>query len=184
MNMSLRISRKAKLVIFKVALALPLTALVVLIAGFVIFDRDAWITSRRLSAALQNARSVVLVEYSGDIEIARKTATPDDISQLRNATSVWHRPFIPKTYLCFIPHHSIEIVRADGSELNCAICFLCGKFAIEERISLAPIPPYLAKPLVSFFTSMGMAPKTSDEYADIEISEHRRRSEQATNQPE
>lgn len=174
---------RTKRILFRALLAVLLLAFVVLICGFLFFDRDAWITSRRLSVALQNARSVVLVEYSGDIEIARKTATPDEISRLRNAVGVWPRPFVPKTYLCFVPHHSIEVVRADGSELNCAICFLCGNFAIEERISLAPIPPYLAKRLASFFTSVGMAPKTYDEYSNIEIARHRQ-SEKTTSQPE
>ena|SRR2546423_2577507 len=176
--------RKAKLVIFIVALTLLLLAAVVLIAGFAFFDRDAWITSRRLSTALQGARSVVLVEYTGDVEIARRTTTPDEVSRLRKAISVWPRPFIPETYLCWVPHHSIEIVRADGSKVNADVCFLCGKFTIENVPFVAPLPPYLAKPLASFFTSVGMAPKTSDKYIDIEISEHRRQNKGANNQPE
>jgi hypothetical protein len=184
MEMSLRISRKAKLIILSVALALLLLAVLVLNTGFVFFDRYAWITSRRLSAALQGARSVVLVEYTGDVEIARRTATPDEISRLRNATSVWPRPFVPEAYLCWVPHHSIEIVRTDGSEVNAAVCFLCGKFTIYDEPFVARLPPYLAKPLASFFTSVGMAPKTSDEYTDIEISEHRRQSKRTNNQPE
>src|SRR5438477_7402960 len=104
-----------KRTLFRIFLALLLLAVVVLIAGFVFFDRTAWITSRRLSSALQNARSVVLVEYTSDITIARRTATPEEILQLRNATSVWPRPFVPEAHLCWIPHHSIEIMRTDGS---------------------------------------------------------------------
>jgi hypothetical protein len=151
-------------------LVLLLIAVVLLIAGFVFLDRDAWGSSRRLSAALQGARKVELFEYAGDVEIARRTATADEISQLRNAVNIWPQPFFPSGYLCFEPHHRIEIVRADGSRCISAVCFLCDKFAIDEDPYLAPLPPYLAKSLVSFFTSVGMAPKTADEYATIEAS--------------
>jgi hypothetical protein len=156
-----------KKMVFRSLLILPLLAITVLGAGFVYLDRDAWLSSRRLSTALDGARKVVLVEYSGDVEIARKTATSDEISQLRNATSTWPRPFFPSGYLCFEPHHRIEIVRADGSQWISAVCFLCDKFALDEEPFLAPLPPYLAKSLSTFFTSVGMAPKTSDEYTVI-----------------
>lgn len=175
-----------KKTLFRILLVLLLLASVVLIAGIVFLDRDAWISSRRLSTALKDARTVVLLEYSGDVEIARRIATPDEISRLRTATNWWPRPFRPSFYLCFEPHHSIEIVRADGSEVNCAICFLCDKFSIsiENESSLPTLPPYLAKSLASFFTSVGMAPKTHEEYTDIEISVHRRKSEKTANQLE
>lgn len=167
-----------KRTLLRVFLALLLVALVVVIAGSVFVYRDAWVSIRTLSAALKGARRVVLVEYSGDIEIARKIASPDEISRLRRATNVWLRPFVPKPYPCFEPHHRIEILRYDDSEVNTDICFLCYNFVIENRSHLAPLPPYLGEPLASFFTSVGMAPKTHDEYGDIEISQRRRQNKE------
>jgi hypothetical protein len=158
-----------------------LLAITLVVGTFVKRDRYSWATSRSLSAALRNSRSVVLVEHSGGVEIARKTATPDEISRLQKAISVWPRPFAPETFLCWVPRHSIEIVRADGSEVSADVCFSCGKFAIEDLPFVAPLPPYLAKTLAPYFASVGMAPKTEEEYANIEISARNRQSKSPSN---
>jgi hypothetical protein len=155
------------------------TAIVAVAAALVIIalvqrDRYSWATSRSLSAALQNCRSVVLVEHSGGVELARKSATPDEMSRLQKAISAWPRPFFPESYACWIPRHSIDIVRADGSPVSVDICFSCGKFGIEDLPFVAALPPHLAKSLTSFFASVGMAPKTDEEYTRIEISQERR----------
>lgn len=181
MRGSLAVTNAVRRTLFGILATLLLLALVVVIAGLVFLDRDGWISARRLSGALHSARKVVLVEYSGDLEIARRTATADEISRLRNATSVWPRPFFPTAYLCFIPHHRIEIVRADGSEVTSEVCFLCEKFAIDNGPPGAPLPPYLGKSLASFFTSVGMAPKTHDEYSTIEIFARQLQREKTTN---
>lgn len=159
-----------KKTLYRATLMLLLLVSAVVIACFVFLDRDTWTTSQKLLTTLKGARSVVLVEHTGNIEIARKTAKPDELQRLRDAVNVSPRPFVPKTYLCWIPHHTIGIVRADGSEVNVDICFTCRKFAIEDLPFVAPLPPYLAGPLWSFFASVGMTPKTDDEYRSIEIS--------------
>jgi len=165
---------------------IALTVIVVLATAFVVgafvkLDRYSWATSRSLSAALQNSRSVVLVEHSGGVELARKTATPDEISRLQKVVSVWPRPFVPESYLCWVPRHSIEIVRADGSEMNADVCFSCGKFATEDLPFVAPLPPYLGKTLATYFASVGMAPKTDEEYTKIESSVRNRESKSTSN---
>jgi hypothetical protein len=166
MEASLR-DRKARLAIFAGTLVLLLLA-VVLIAVFVFLDRDTWTTSRRLSEALQSARSVTLVEYAKNIDIIRRPATPDEIRRLRNITRKWWRPFLPTSgYLCFEAHHRIEIVNADGSQSSSAISFLCEQFIIENESTPVPLPRYLKEPLTAFFTSARMAPKTYDEYRAI-----------------
>src|SRR5436190_7644888 len=142
-----------------------LTVIVVLAAALVVRafvrrDRYSWATSRSLSVALQNSHGVVLVEHSTGVEIARKTATPEEISRLQKAISVWPRPFVPEIYSCWVPRHSIEIVRADGSQVSADVCFSCGKFGIEDLPFVAPLPPYLGKTLATYFASVGMAPKT------------------------
>jgi hypothetical protein len=169
--------RKTKRILFITGLALAGAALITLVCGFVFLDRHAWITSRKLSTALKGARSVIFVEHTADIEIARKTATPADIMRLRDAINLWPRPFVPKTYLCWVPHHSIEIVRSNGSPVNVDICFVCGKFAIEDAF-VAPLPPYLTRSLAAFFASVGMAPKDDEEYIRIEMAEHRRQGKE------
>jgi hypothetical protein len=174
--------RKAKRTLFRILMVMVVLALVLVMAGTVVLDRDAWVSSRKLSVALKDAREVVLVEYVGVTDIARRAATPDEISRLRIATSVWWRPFFPTAYLCFVPHHRIEIRRANGSNVNTEVCFLCEKFAIENGPIVAPLSPYLSKSLASFFASVGMAPKTSDEYGAIETSKRAGENEEAKNQ--
>jgi hypothetical protein len=166
-----------KRTLFRVLLAILVLALVLGIAGFVILDRDAWMSSRRLVHALQGARSVVLVEFTGDVVLAQASVTSEEMARLRNATSVWFWPFLPKAYLCYEPHHRIQVVRADGSTLNFDVCFLCDKFAVSDDKHLFALPPSLRKSLDSFFTSVGMAPKTHEEYTDMEVAGRRSQTE-------
>lgn len=170
--------------LYRILFALLLIALVVLIAAVVFVYRDAWVATHSLSAALKGARKVVLVEYSGDVEIARRIATLEEMSRLQKATNVWFRPFVQQTYLCFEPHHRIEIIRADSSEISTDICFLCNNFVIENGPPLTPLPSYLGERLASFFTSVGMTPKTQDEYRTIEIAERSRQSKRTENRLE
>jgi hypothetical protein len=150
-----------------------LLALAVLVAAVVYLDRSTWIASRRLANALKEARQVVLVEYVEDIQIARKVATPEETSRLRRSITTWPRPFVPTGYLCFVPHHSIEITRADGSTLECDLCFECEKFIFQDDSPIGLLPPYLAGPLTSFFSSVGMSPKTYEEYTEIAVRAHK-----------
>ena len=142
-------------------------------ALFLAFDSyssyTTWLNSRRVASALDGARHVELVEFIGEVEITRRVATPDEIRRLRGAISMWPHPFDAKglAYLCFDPHHSIEIIRSNGSRLECKICFLCKEFSLDEGPTFALLPSYLEGPLSSFFDSVGMSPKTSEEYDDI-----------------
>jgi hypothetical protein len=160
--------RNTKRILLRVLPAILLLG-AVLVALFVFLDRHTWATSRSLSEALQNARSVTLVEYARDIDIIRRPATPGEITRLRNITRKWWRPFLPTSgYLCFDAHHRIEIVSADGSQSSSAISFLCEQFMIENGSTPVPLPRYLKESLTAFFTSARMAPKTYDEYKAIE----------------
>ena len=165
--------------VLKRALIAAAVALLLVIAGAIIrvailLDVPTWTATRRLAFALDGAREVVLIETAAKVEIARKVATVEEISRLRRSLTTWPRPFYSKGSLCFLPHHAIEIHAADGSTFTCNICFLCEELATndgshtEESIRFALIPPYLAEPLAVFFTSIGMPPKTMEEYDEIE----------------
>jgi hypothetical protein len=164
----------------KVVVVMLLVPLVLVIAGFVIVDRDAWLSSRTLSVALRDARSVGLIEFTHGTIIARSTATPDEIARLQKAANVWIVPFVPKAFYCFEPHHRVEILRADGSHLNVEVCFLCEKFTLENESRLIELPPALSKSLASFFASVGMVPKTQEEYLR---RERREENEEARSVP-
>jgi hypothetical protein len=133
---------------------------------------DSWRTSHRLSEALVGAREVTLIEHVRGKIIAQKMATPDEMARLQNATSRWLRPFKPETNLCFYPHHRIEIRRANGPIETVEICFLCQGFTFvdNEEFNTVALPPSLDESLEAFFTSVGMRPRTWDEYTAIEQS--------------
>lgn len=152
------------------------------IVGITLANRDAWMSSRRLSTALKGARAVTLIEYVPGKLIARKTATPDEITRLQSAASKSFRPFRPDIFGCWEPHHSLDIVRADGSDVIVEICFLCGKFGfLSDDESVVPLPPSLTKSLTLFFTSVGMRPKTYEEYLAMEPSTNDVQAEEAKN---
>ena len=154
-----------------VLVILSVAFFLVMVSVMGVLDRNTWTTCRSLSRALQDARSVTLVEYARKVDIVRRTATPDEISRLRNMTRMWWRPFLPTSgYLCFEAHHRTEIVSRDGTESSSAISFLCEQFIIENGSSPVPLPRYLKESLRAFFTSAGMAPKTYEEYSTLERS--------------
>jgi len=162
----------------KKAFVISVVALL-LIAGFGIrhiirLDGDPWQVSHRLSESLAHAREVTLVEHILSNIITRKIATPDEISRLKNATGVSLWPFNPSAFLCFEPHHRIEIRRADGSLETVEICFLCDNFSFTDNDGHnypVALPPSTQKSLTQFFASVGMKPKTHDEYLKITSSD-------------
>jgi hypothetical protein len=157
--------------LLKLSVAILLPALVVGIAWVVLLDRDSWMCSHRISTSLNGARAVTITEYAPGRLIARKTATPDEIAHLRTAASQWFRPFRPDVSGCWEPHHSVEIIQADGSQVTVEICFLCGKFGfLSDNESVVPIPTSVKRSLTVFFTSIGMRPKSYDEYLAMETS--------------
>ena len=154
-------------------------AVVLAVAGCAIWaviylDHFTWAASRRLARGLDGAQEVVLIEYADKVEIARKVATAEEISRLRQSITTWPRPFLSKGSLCFLPHHTIELHSADRSTLTFRICFLCEQLSTDdgthtdEGITFALLPPYVAEPLAAFFTSVGMSPKTLAEYDEID----------------
>lgn len=162
---------KRNIVVVKILLALLFTTVAVVIYYLIQNDRLTWIAWNAVAKALQNARSVTLVEYARDTELARKTATPEEISQLRKAVRGWWYPFFGGIgYLCYDSHHRIEIVRSDGSILVCFVSFKCERFLTDDdRIPPGALPPHIYKPMSLFFTSMGM--KRSDkEYEMLDFS--------------
>lgn len=156
-----RVRRKMKKRLLKLLLATVLAALVIYAIVFVVqHDRYTWTAWHGVSAALRDARSVTLVEYAGARELARKTATPEEILRLRKAVSKWWYPFLGTGYLCYDSNHKIEIVRADGSELECLISFRCERvLSPGEIFPPASMPAHIREPLASFFGSVGMGPR-------------------------
>jgi len=166
-----RVIRRAVVVV--VAVALLAIASLIVTAAVMYGDRNVWIATRRLATALDGAREVVLLEYVEGVEIARKAATPDERSRLRRSLPRLPHPFERAGALCFIPHHEITVDGADGSKTSFAICFSCENLMVsdgtgqESGYLYSSLPPSLRTPLASFFTSVGMPPKTDEEYAAI-----------------
>jgi hypothetical protein len=138
---------------------------------------DSWRMSRRLSEALVDARAVTLIEHVKGKIIAQKIATPDEIARLQNATRTGLRPFKPNMAQDFNPHHRIEIRRANDSIETLDICFHCEAFSFlvndnDDKYMYDPaaLPPSLDKSLTVFFTSVGMRPRTWEEYSEIQSS--------------
>jgi hypothetical protein len=158
--------KRTRLTVLLVALFL---AIVVAVAVVLLLPcRDAWTSSRRLSDALRSARSVTLVEFtrgmiSGELVFTRVAGTSDDVSRLRAATNAWFAPIPPWKALCFTPHHRVEIIRVDGSQFRFEVCFLCHNFAFDKESEIT-LPAAWQKPLAAFFTSVGMPPRTIEEY--------------------
>ncbi|MEY2414191.1 MAG: hypothetical protein QOD84_2797 [Acidobacteriaceae bacterium] len=142
--------------------------LVIGLIGWVmnIMDVPSWSVLRHLSVDLDGARSVTLREYAWDTTLLERKATGDEIERLTRIAGKWPRPFYAKGSLCFEPHHDIVIVRVDGSEIAISICFLCGNilYRAGDKSYPHPIPAYFEQPLRAFFASVGMKPKSLEEY--------------------
>jgi hypothetical protein len=166
-----RIKRRAAFV--STAAAVLGVAAVVVIAAVRYSHSNVWQNTRRLATALDGARKVVLLEYVEGVEIARKTATPEEVSRLRRSLPSLPHLFEMAGGLCFIPHHEITVEGTDGSNTSFAICFSCENFMSsdgtgqESGYLYSSLPPSLRRPLASFFTSVGMPPKSDDEYSAL-----------------
>lgn len=158
-----------KKVFFKVLLAASCALVILVILCIIQNDRSTWTAWYRVSVALREARSVTLVEFVGKTDLARRTATSEEISRLRKAISRWWYPFFGGGFLCYNSHHRIEIVRTDGSALECFVCFECETFITDDAtIPTASLPPHIYKPLASFFASVGMKPRP-EVYRQLEL---------------
>lgn len=151
------------------------SAIAIVLGQFGYLSRNTWKSSFALSKALRDARSVRFVEFvplkPGELILAQKSATPEDVARFRSATSPWFLPYAPHGSCCFEPHHRVEIVRADGTALTFLVCFLCGNFLLDPSATDADtggeidLPSSWRESLSSFFASIGMTPKTSEEYS-------------------
>jgi hypothetical protein len=142
---------------------------------FALSIREGWRSSHRLSAALKDARAVSFVEFtrgmiSGELIFSRVTAKADDIARLKTATSPWVAVVPPWKAMCFTPHHRVEITRADGSQTRFDICFLCHNFAFDREPEIT-LPAAWQHSLATFFASVGMPARTSEEYRE-HIAKH------------
>lgn len=148
---------------------LVLASVATFVFRFVLPSRAAWRYASILSNALQNARSVTLVEFQRDIVgpelvLSRIPASPEQIAELRAATGAWFAPIPPWRMKCFDPHHRVEIIRADGSTLRFDICFHCQNFTLGEPHAVT-MPDSWHDRLSRFFTSVGMPPR--DDYSAL-----------------
>lgn len=167
-------------ILFVLMAAVVLGSGAVIVQAAVQYGRShVWQNTRRLANALDGARKVVLLENVKGVEIARKIATPEEISRLRRSLPRFPHLFERwETSLCFEPHHEIKVEGNDGSKTSFLICFTCQNLMSsdetreESGFLYTSIPPSLWKPLASFFTSVGMPPKTDDEYSAILRERH------------
>jgi hypothetical protein len=167
--------------LFRVIVLLGIVAVIFAFFAFVVSpSRNQWEQSRILSAALTNARSVTVVEFTphyfepesgtsihDEIVFQRIIATEDQIKQLRSSTG----GFITFNIIgisagCFTPHHRVEIVKRDGSILRFYVCFECRKFRFDKGYEQSLPSPWLPR-LRQFFTSLGMPPRTDEEYEKL-----------------
>jgi hypothetical protein len=162
-------SRKVKRILLGILLAAVLIWATLAIRFIVLYDYQSWITGRRASAAVRNARAVTLSEFVPGAIIAKKEAMPEEIARLRKATRFWYLPFISRNaFLCNEPHHKVVITQDNGAKITVEFCFLCEKFSIPDQELGGNLPPHLKTSLEMFFTSVGMKPKTWKEYSEIE----------------
>jgi hypothetical protein len=130
----------------------------------IIPSRENWDNAQRLSDALTHARSVILVEFERDIWRTRRelvftrvAASPAQISSLRAATGAWVASVSGRA-MCYEPHHRVEILQADGSELRFEMCFHCDNFSLGNNLANT-LPTSWRWGLIKFFTDAGMPPR-------------------------
>jgi hypothetical protein len=158
---------KGRLLKFLFAALLVLATLVII--TIIKKDRTTWTAWHGVSVALRDARTVAVVEFVGQQELARKTCSRQEVSRLREAISRWWYPFFGSGYLCDESYHRIEMVMQDGSELTCFISFRCERMITSgETLPTAAMPLHIYKPLASFFESVGMK-HTSAFYRKLEL---------------
>lgn len=125
---------------------------------------NTWSASDSISLALDNAKSVDLVEFDDTGDTIRVPAGPKEVAELRRATNRWLVPSGPEGHLCFDPHHRVEVVRADGSKFNFIICFECRNFELDApRTGIIGLPGPWRKSLTALFKSARMKPFNSDD---------------------
>jgi hypothetical protein len=138
-----------------------------------------------LEDALRGARSVTIVEFvpamddivvdlnlggsklaNHDTVLQSVTASPEQIQQFRRTLGGVVDYGRSGRFQCFDPHHRVEIVRADGTTLRFEVCFLCRGFRFDKNMQ-RPLSNWWSARLARFFTTVGMPPRTFDEYVKL-----------------
>ncbi len=148
-----------------------LLLLVLLVFGFLVAwpSVDQWREGHKLISALQDARSVSVVEFvptlPQEVELPRVALTPGQILELAGTvTAFYNLEFSSSGTLCYTPHHRVEIVRADGSNFSFEICFECDKYKYPGEFP-RNLPPAWNAALAGFFTKAGLPPRGFNEYS-------------------
>jgi hypothetical protein len=121
-------------------------------------------SSRAVSGALRDARSVTLSEFvqyfdmSGS-ELARRERVLSTVSASDEQVRQLDK-------LCFDPHHRIQVVRPDGSDLRLDICFQCDNFRLGDGAIQTLPRPWLPR-LAEFFAAAGIPVRAAEEYSKL-----------------
>lgn len=143
--------------------AVVLAALGYLVAGWLQPSFRMRAIGRSIEEALRNARSVTLVEFeefwlpeNPELIFQKVPATHEQIESLIRISRQW-APLPIEHTMCFEPHHRVEIVQENGSEVRLPICFHCHNFRWNG--SENNLPESWRQSLVQFFTKAGMQPR-------------------------
>jgi hypothetical protein len=150
-----------------------------LIGVFVILPSASdWSESRNISDALTDARAVTIAEFTRildfsddtperEVTLQNITATPEQIARFHSATARFVSFGLPRAHArCWTPHHRLEIIRRDGSSFRVEICFQCTNMKLTPG-HIFSIPARWLEPLHDFFTSIGMPPRTGEQYEQL-----------------
>lgn len=175
-----------RLALFGVSL-LAMIFLGVWIGGYILRWREA----QPLQQALARPQTVTLAEFipdgfqgedplRPDQILQTATATKEQVERLRAITEprLFSLPDITNMgFRCYIPHHRVEIVDADGRRFVFDICFSCNRMKAGDWYDLIPMDWH--DPLWRFFADAGMRPRTSDEYHALEDRPQPREEDEA-----
>jgi hypothetical protein len=134
--------------------------------------------SRSVLRSLDGARSVTVSEFVPYLDLSTDgigqrervlrsvVASQEEVASFRRATGGFLDFGFPLAHnRCFTPHHRVDVVRADGSIFRFEVCFLCDNVRFDGPIQT--IPRRWLPGLKRFFIDLGMAPRTSEEYAKL-----------------
>ncbi len=129
-----------------------------------------WWTRYTLLSALDNSRSVQVVEHSNphdprsfeipyqQVTYAKVVLSPAQIASLRGAVSNFPEPRGTGVKKCsFVDHHSIEITGQNSNVTTLNICFHCGQLRLDQG-NVYEMPAYWRSSLSDFVRSLGLHP--------------------------
>ena len=125
----------------------------------------AWRARRTLVAALDDAQSVTLEQFTsiGRKVVASQTISPSDYPKLRRAFpySVNYGVFVDYGFVrlqkaCFVPHHRVVIATHDGNSFACQICFTCDMYSMPT-VGINNMPVGWSTTLRTLFRDAGIS---------------------------